>query len=148
MLVSNFTQERVFVVGEDSLFDEGVTHLLTQRTDFLVSHAKFSDDHVFINTIKEDLPNVILVCESGSLDTARILNLVSSHAMMMRLLVVVIRLYSNVIDVYERPKIAAGKMYINSQRIVAVTEDDLLNAIRRKHNVKRKSTTCNHIPQE
>ena len=111
------------------MFDEGVTHLLTQRTDFLVSRAKFSDETAFLNTIKQDLPDVILVCESGSLDAARILDLVSSQAMVMRLLVVVIQLYNNVIDVYERQMIVAGK-----HRIIAETEDDLLNAVRRKHN--------------
>ena len=134
MLDSNFTQQRVFIVGEDLLFDEGVTHLLAQRTDLLVSRAKFSDEIVFLNTIEQDLPDVILVCEFGSLDTVRILDLVSSHALVMRLLVVVIRLYNNVIEVYERQMIVAGKMHFKPHRIIAETEDDLLNAIRRKHN--------------
>jgi hypothetical protein len=146
MLDSNFTQQRVFVVGEDSLFDQGITHLLAQRTDFLVSRAKFSDGPVFLNAIEQGLPDVILVCDSGSLDAARILDLVSPHAMVRKLHVVVIRLANNVIDIYERPMIVYGKTLINSQQIIAEIKDDLFNAIRRKHNVKRKSTT--RIPQE
>jgi hypothetical protein len=44
MLQSNFVQQRVFIVGDGSLFDEGITHLLTHETNFLVSHATYSDD--------------------------------------------------------------------------------------------------------
>jgi len=132
-LDSNFTQQRVFIVGEDSLLDEGVTHLLAQRTDFLVSRAKFSDELAFLNTVKQDLPDVILVCESGSLDVARILVLVSSFAMVMRLLVVVVRLHNNVIDVYKRPMIVAGKIHFKPQRIIAETENDLLYAVSGKY---------------
>lgn len=128
---SNFTQQHVIIVGEDSLFDEGVTNLLAQRTDLLLSHANFSNERAFLNTIKQELPDVILVCESGSLDAARILALISSQAMLIRLLVVVIRLNNNVIDVYERPGIVAGKTHFKPQRIIAETEDDLLNAVRR-----------------
>jgi hypothetical protein len=65
------------------------------------------------------------------LDAARILALISSQAMLMRLLVVVIRLNNNVIDVYEKPWIVAGRMHFKPKRIIAETEDDLLNAVRR-----------------
>jgi len=133
---SNFTQQHVFIVGEDSLFDEGVTNLLAQQTDLLLSHAKFSDERVFLDTIKQELPDVILVCESGSLDAARILDLVSSQTMLRRLLlvvIIVIRLHNNVIDVYERPKIVAGKINFKPRRIIAQTENDLLNIVSRKY---------------
>ena len=136
MLNSNFTQQHVFIVGEDSLFDEGITHLLAQQTDLLVSRGKFSDERVFLDTVKQELPDVILICESGSLDAARILDLVLSQAMLMRLLlvvIVVIRLHNNVIDVYERPKIVAGKINFKPRRILAETENDLLNIVSRKY---------------
>jgi hypothetical protein len=133
---SKFTQQHVFIVGEDSLFDEGVTNLLAQQTDLLLSHVKFSDERVFLDTVKQELPDVILVCESGSLDAARILDLVSSQAMLMQLLlvvIVVIRLNNNVMDVYERPKIVAGKINFKPRRIIAETENDLLNIVSRKY---------------
>ena len=133
MLQSNSTQKRVFIVGNDSLFDEGVMQLLTQQTNFLVSRAKFSDDDTaFLKTIKRDCPDVVLVCESDSLDVARILDLLSLHLTMLILFVIVIRLYNTAIDVYEKPNIIAGKMNYLSQQIMVTTIDDLLNVIRRK----------------
>ena len=133
---SNFTQQHVFIVGEASLFDEGVTNLLAQQTDLLLSHVNFSDERVFLDTVKQELPDVIVVCEFGSLDAARILDLVSSQALLMRLLlvvIIVIRLQNNVIDVYERPKIVAGKINFKPRRIIAQTENDLLNIVSRKY---------------
>ena len=136
MLNSNFDQQRVFVVGEDSLFEEGVTYLLAERTDYLVSKAKFSDELIFLDTIKQENPDVILVCESGSMDAERIINLISSQLFMMALFIVVIRLRNNVIDIYEIPANVSEKMYFNSGRIVADSEEDLLNVLRREHHAQ------------
>jgi len=135
VLHSNFTQQHVFVVGDGSLFDEGVMSLLTPETDLLVSHVTYSDDAVFLNIISSrDQPDVILVCESGSLDTPRILGLVSSHPVMKELPIVVVRLDNSVVDVYESPISVAGKMACEPQRIIARTGDDLIDTLRRKHN--------------
>lgn len=132
MLQSNVTQQRISVVGEGSLFDEGVAHLLTHKTDLLVSRAIYSDDLAFLEIIKRDRPDVMLVCESGLLDTVRILILVLSPPIVMRLRIVIVQLASNVIDVYARPIVVAGKMSRKTRRIIVKTEDDLLNAVRRK----------------
>ncbi len=128
MLQSNLVQQRVFVVGDGSLLDDGVTHMLTHRTDLLVSRAIYSDDFAFLNSIKSERPDVILVCESGSLDTARILDLVLAQvmAMAMAVRIVVVRLRDNMIDVYARPAFVAGRMLSKPRQIIAKTGDDLL----------------------
>jgi hypothetical protein len=48
MLSSDFTQQRACIVGEGSLFDDGITQLLTQKTNLLVSHAISPDDLAFL----------------------------------------------------------------------------------------------------
>lgn len=142
MLQSNFVQQqRVFVVGEGSLFDEGVTQLLAQETNLLVSRATYSDDPAFLNQIESDRPDVILVCESGSLDSARILALVSSHPKTRGLPVVVTRLDNNMLNVYARPVVVDGKMYSKPRRIIARTGNDLINNLRRKYNGQRETRT-------
>ena len=77
MLTSNFTQQSVFIVGEGSLLDDGVTQLLTTKTNSLVSRAIHSDEF----SIKSNQSNVILICESGSMDVTHILDLIFSHPM-------------------------------------------------------------------
>jgi hypothetical protein len=135
MLQSNITQQRVSVVGEGTLLEVGVTNLLTTRTDLLVSRAIYSNDIAFLDIIKRDRPDVLLVCESGLLDTVRILILVLSPPIVTSLRIVIVRLRTNVIDVYARPIVVEGKLFRKPRRIMVKTEDDLLNAIRRKHNV-------------
>jgi hypothetical protein len=136
MLNSNLNQQRLFVVGEDSLFEESVTHLLTQRTDFRISSAKYSDELVFLDTIKQELPDVLLVCESFSLDTEHIINLVFSQRFLMALFIVVIRLKDNVIETYEMPQDNSEKKYFTLKRIVANSEEDLLIALRRERHAQ------------
>lgn len=72
MLTSNFTQQSVFVVGESSLLDDGITQLLTTRTNSLVSRAVYSDELA----IKSNQSDVILICESGFMDTTHVLDLI------------------------------------------------------------------------
>ena len=140
MLESNFNQKQILIVGDGSIFDEGVTRLLTQATNLLVSHPIYSDDLAFLNIIKMDnRPDVILVCEFSSLDTAHILNSVSSHPTVMGLPFVVVRNSDTVIDVYARPIIVAGKMSSKPRQIIVTKVDDLLNVVRRKYHVQRES---------
>ncbi len=47
MLHSNFTQQHVFIVGEGSLFDDGITQLLAHGTNLVVSRAIYSDGSCF-----------------------------------------------------------------------------------------------------
>ena len=131
MLNSSPTQNRVFIVGECVLFDDGITQLLEHNTNSLVSRAIYSDE----NAIKSNQSDVILICESGSMDTTHILDLIFSQSMATILLILIIRLRNNVIDVYARPAFVAGRMSDSPQRIVARTGDDLLNVLWQNSNV-------------
>jgi hypothetical protein len=128
MLQPDYTQQRVFVIGEGSLFDEGVTHMLSQRPDLLVSRLIFGGGLGFLNHIRLAQPDVLLVCESTSLGTTDILDLFSSPPIMMELRIVIIRLRDNRIDVYAEPTLVAGNISRRQQQITAKNEDDLLKA--------------------
>ena len=131
MLTSNFTQQSVFIVGEGSLLDDGITQLVATKTNSLVSRAVYSDEFA----IKSNQSGVILICESGSMDTTHVLDLIFSQSMATILLILIIRLRNNVIDIYARPAFVAGRMSNSPQRIVARTGDDLLNAMRQNSSV-------------
>ena len=129
MPYSNFTQQRVFIVGTGSLLDEGITHLLTLVTDLQVSYAKYSDDFAFLENIQRIWPDVILVSQDGSLDSAHILDLLSSHPAALRSRIIIVQLHSTVVDIYDRPTLVAGKMSRGLQQIMVRARDDLLNAV-------------------
>jgi hypothetical protein len=104
MLPSNLaSQQHVFLIGEGLMFDEIVAHLLTPEPDLLVSHATYSDNPAFLNVVEGNRPNVILICDSGALNSARMLALVSSHPLTTGLRTIVIRFSNQVVDIYAKP---------------------------------------------
>ena len=115
MLDSNSTQPGVLIIGEGALFDEGITELLTRRTNLTVSHIVYSDEMGFLNIIKRAQPDVSLVCQSGSLDTKHILDSISVSSLIIGLCIFVVRLSSPVIDIYERPILNVGKVPIDRE---------------------------------
>jgi hypothetical protein len=129
---SNFNPKRLLIIGDGSIFDEGVTQMLQQDANMLISHPIYSDDLAFLNMFQMIArPDFILVCEFRSLDTAYILNSISSHPTMMGLPLVVIKLSNTVIDLYARPIIVAGKISSKPRQIHVRKVDDLLNVVRR-----------------
>ncbi len=128
MSQSKLTQQRVFIVGNGSLFDDGVTRLLAHKTNLSVSRVTYFNDLAFLDDFKSDLPDVILICESGSLEAAHIFDLVSSHSTVTGFRIVVIRLHNNVIDIYARPAFVAGELSGKPRRITARTSDELVSA--------------------
>jgi hypothetical protein len=128
-LQTNFSQQKIFVVGDGSVFDEGVSHLLKNKTDLLVSHAIYSEDLSFLENIKSEQPEMILVNDSGSLNVERILEFTLSQLLIMDLRIVVVQLRDSVIDIYERPISEAENASIRSRRIIVRSQEDLFNAV-------------------
>ena len=142
MLDLNSTQQRIFIVGDGSLFDSGITQLVTHGTDQHVSHAVYSDPPTFMDLIQWDAwPETILVNESGLLEADHILGLVSSQIVSAEPVIVgtriiVVRINVNTIDVYTRPIFVAGKMFSKPRQLSIRTSADLLNVVtnaRRNH---------------
>ncbi len=135
MFDTSFTQPHVFIIGDGSIFDKSVTQLLTQETNLFVSHTIYSEDLAFLNLIRwEHRAEVIVVNESGSLYLEHILAKLSLHSKVIRLRIVVARLYQNTINIYASPIFVAEKRVFRPRRITPLTDNNLLNAVRRKHS--------------
>lgn len=118
MLHSALTTQRIFIVGDNSLFEEGITHLLTIETGLLVSNVKYTSDLSFMDMIAQNQPDVILLNESTMLDSAHILELLFSIQLLTALCIIVVRLDNSIVDVYEMPK-----------RFVITKRDELVSVV-------------------
>lgn len=127
---SVLSRQHIIIVGEGSLFDDAITHLLKERTDLLISQTVFSDEVAFRNLIRHYQPNMILMCESGSLDTGQVIDSISIDPIVMAICIFVIRLSNPVIDVYEKPTLNAGRISYRQRSITAETANDLINILR------------------
>jgi len=118
MLHLNLPSRRVFIVGDNTLFEEGITKLLAYGTDLSVTGKKYTDDPAFLDAIAQNQPDVILLNESTAFDSAHILELLLSTPLLTALYIIIIRLSNNTVDVYEMPK-----------RYVITTPDDLVDVV-------------------
>lgn len=133
MLPSESTQQHILVVGDGSLLDAGITHLLSDGTDLRISHATYSGDPFFLNSIVQAQPDMILVSESGAFGVDHILDLFSSHLIVKGLPIVVVRRGESMIDVYENPTFVAGRISCQPKRISVRTGADLLRVVKRQY---------------
>ena len=141
MLNSESPPQSVCIVGDGSLFQEVIELLVTERTNLLVSSAIYSDDLAFLDPIASRPLDVILVCETDSLNSKHILNSVLAFLTVTGLRIVIVHLDASVIDVYACPTLVNGKLFGRPRRINAKSGDDLIDAIRRKRNGQTRSRT-------
>jgi hypothetical protein len=123
------TQKCIAIIGNGSLFDEGIAEWLTRDTSFRVSHIVYPGDGSFLNLIKRDRPDAILICESGMLGIEPILDSLSTDPIAIGLLILAIRLSHPVIEVYERPGVKAGGIPHRPRSIVEGTVNDLIHLL-------------------
>ncbi len=141
MLNSESPPQSVCIVGDGSLFHEVIEQLVTERTNLLVSSAIYSDDLAFLNSIASRPLDVILVCESGSLNSKHILNSILASLTVTGLRIIIVHFDASVIDVYSRPTFFEGKLSGRPRRINAKSGNDLIDAIWRKRKDQTRSRT-------
>ena len=129
MLDSNPTPADILIIGEGSLFDEGIAALLQRSTSLAVSHVVYSDEPAFMNVVQQAEPDVILVCQSGSLNPKHILDSISISPLMLGLCIFVLRLSSPVVDIYKQPMQDTGKTFHRPQNVLAWNANDLINIL-------------------
>jgi hypothetical protein len=111
--------QRVLIVGDGSLLDEGLRRLLAGKEFLEVANITYTDeatlrDHIF--TLK---PDTIVLYEGGPLSVNRVFELGADIPGLKRLRVITILVDSNAVDVVER------------RQVVAVGSADLLTLLRR-----------------
>ena len=129
MLDSNSTPSDVLIIGEGSLFDEGITALLQRSTNLAVSHVVYSTEPALMNVVQRAAPDVILVCQSGSLNTKQIVDSISINPLMLGLCIFVVRLSSPIVDIYQQPIQDGGKTFHPPRNVLAWTTNDLINIL-------------------
>ena len=102
----NYAARRVLIVASGSLLEEGMGSLLKRADDLQVSDIAYTDDTTFLQDLSDIRPDVILLNETGALDSVRILELLKGLPTLATLRVIVVRSDDNMIDVYERRRVA------------------------------------------
>lgn len=123
MMPPNLLPQRILILGE-SIFEEGIAHMLKVGIDLQVSCARYTDEISFFYDIAYNRPDAILFSETAALNPPDTLKLLYSIPLRNGLRVIIIRLSNNLIDVYTIPKqVVARKIYERKQFIVTKQEE-------------------------
>ena len=125
MKSSNLSPQRIFILGT-SIFEEGIAHFLKVGTDLHVTGMKYTSDIAFIEDIKQNQPDVILLNESIPLNSTRILNMLFSLPCLTGRRVIIVRLNNNIIDVYDFPKQIILKKFHKRRQFIVTKRDELV----------------------
>ena len=128
MLQSPFLPQCVYILGNGSMLDEGVTHVLSSRTKLRVWGRQYQDDTTFLKDVSLARPDVILVNEMDSSDSIRILKLLSAVPSFIGMRVIFLRLCNNMIDVYDR-RDELDTVYDRKTGVIATASHDLVKVI-------------------
>ena len=133
MLELKSAQRRIFMVGDGSLFDDGLAKMVRFSTNLRVSHIVYSNELVLLNLIEHEQPNMILLSESGGLDIEQILEAITVNTLIIGLCIFVVHLGNFTMDAYERPDTAVERVPFQRRTITIRARNDLINILTRPH---------------
>ena len=96
----------VLILGDGSLFDEGLRTLLAHKDGIVVSNLAYSDDLTFVQEFLREWPEVLVLFEGGPLNVSRVFELIEDVPGLTNLRVITV-LSDNNISVYEKLKVSA-----------------------------------------
>jgi hypothetical protein len=131
MYFTNLPPRRVLIVGNDLLFEEGLTKLLTTGTSLSVTGAKYIDeDTAFLEDVLQQRPDVILLNEeSKTLEPARVLELLLSIPSLAGWRIIIVRPNNNAIDVYDFPYSSLLRKLHKRRQFIVAKREDLIDII-------------------
>jgi hypothetical protein len=130
MLQTHPLNQRVFVVGNNSLFEEGVSHLLTLEIGLQVSSIKYTDDLTLMAHIATHRPQVIILNESSLADPLCLLDRLCDVPWLMGVCIIIMRLADNIIDVYDVSPNLDVRRLVERQQFTLSKRDDLVAVVR------------------
>jgi hypothetical protein len=133
MLDLKSSPQRIFIVGNGSLFDEGLAKIVRFSTTLRVSHIVYSNEIELLRLIERKQPDMILLSESGTLDIEQILDAITINTLIIGLCIFVVHLGDYTIDAYERPGIVAERQPFQRRTFTVGAGNDLISILTRPH---------------
>jgi hypothetical protein len=124
MNTQTLTKNHVLFVGDGSLFESGVTSILSRRSNALIHETEYIDDLALINEIESIRPVVVMIVTESNHIVDLIFSTPSLVGLVLR--IIILRYYDTTIDIFDRtPSSRNGAGYSHTQ-IVDSTVESLL----------------------
>lgn len=116
---------RVLIVGNGSLFDEGLSHLLLERASLEVTRITFKSAADFLQHFLRLRPEVVVLFQGGPLGVSRVFELLKDTPDIAALRLITVMAESSTVELYQR------------QQMTNVGTDDLCSLI--QHSVPMRA---------
>ena len=118
---------KIFILGNGTLLDEGVTHMLVNHSQLSVTRISYTDDNTLYDLVNFERPNTIFINESNALDVGHVIGLIFSVPSASVRCVIVVHSENSMLDVYYRP---ATRLLVTKYRrksVVVRTKEEFIN---------------------
>ncbi len=99
------TVRRVLIVGDGTLFDEGLNHLLVEKAYLKVSHITFNTASDFSQHFLELRPDVVVLFQGGPLSVSRVFELLKEVPDLATFRVMTVMAETNTVELYEKQQV-------------------------------------------
>jgi hypothetical protein len=122
---------KVFVLGNGSLLDEGISNMLILHSQLNVIRIVYTDGGTLYDLVEVEHPCAIFVNEFDELDTKYVIRLIFSVPSVFVRCVIIFQIENSKLDVYARPANPALAMMYRRKSVVVSTKDDFINFVHR-----------------
>ena len=130
MLQTQPITQRVFIVGDNTLFEECIQHLLAHGTGLQVTSIKYTDELTLLDRIAIYRPQAIILNESSLLVPVSFIELLFATYLAIAIRLIIVRDTDCVMDVYDISDQMKVRKPCKPQQFMLSTQNDLLTVIK------------------
>ncbi|MBI5353195.1 MAG: hypothetical protein HZB50_11200 [Chloroflexi bacterium] len=127
MSYSHSSPARIFILGNGSLLDEGVTNILSLHPQLSVTNFSYTNDNTLYDLVNLERPNTIFINESNALDIGHIIGLIFSVPSASVRCVIVVHSENSMLDVYYRPATRLPVTMYRRKSVMVDTKEEFIN---------------------
>lgn len=130
MLQTQPSTQHVFIVGDNTLFEECITQLLTHKTGLQVTSIKYTDELTLLDYITLHQPQVIILNESSLLVPISFFRLLLTTHLMTAVRLIILRNSDSVMDIYNISQQKRIRRPCERRQFTLSKQHDLLMAVK------------------
>jgi len=127
MSYSHSSPARIFVLGNGSLLDEGITNMLALHSQLRVTRFSYTDDNTLYDLVNFEHPITIFINEFNALDIGHVIGLIFSVPSAFVRCVIVVHAENSMLDVYYRPATHVPVTMYRRKSVMVDTKEEFIN---------------------
>lgn len=117
---------KIFVLGNGTLLDEGISNILVDQSQLSVTRVLYTNDNTLYDLVNFEHPYAIILNEFDTLDVQHVIRLIFSLPMAFVRYVIVVHIENNKLDIY-RPTTHIPVTTYNRISVVVSSKEEFVD---------------------